>query len=92
LQTTQAFDGEPAALQAANRSYARDYPVATGTNMAGTDSIWFQDLVASVSARENKKDTGIIMVQIRTIMNPRTTTRITAGKTFVWMKERYRKN
>ena len=50
-----------AALQAANRSYARDYPVTIGTNMAGTDSIWFQDRVASVSVRENERITGIVM-------------------------------
>jgi hypothetical protein len=28
--------------------------------MAGTDSIWFQDLVASVSVRENERVTGIV--------------------------------
>jgi hypothetical protein len=50
-----------AALQAANRSYAREYPATIGANMAGTDSIWFQDLVASVSVRENERITGIVM-------------------------------
>ena len=50
-----------AALQAANRSYAQDYPATIGTNMAGTDSIRFQDLVASVSVRENERLTGIVM-------------------------------
>jgi hypothetical protein len=50
-----------AALEAANRSDALDYPVTIGTNMAGTDSIWFQDLVASVSVRENERITGIVM-------------------------------
>jgi hypothetical protein len=49
-----------AALQAANRSYARDYPATIGANMAGTDSIWFQDLVASVSVRENERVAGIV--------------------------------
>jgi hypothetical protein len=49
-----------AALQAANRSYAQDYPATIGTNMAGTDSIRFQDLVASVSVRENERVTGIV--------------------------------
>jgi hypothetical protein len=49
-----------AALQAANRSHARDYPATIGTNMAGTDSIHFQDLVASVSVRENERVTGIV--------------------------------
>src|SRR5262245_25060483 len=48
-----------AALQAANRTYAQ-YPSTLGTNMAGTDSIRFQDLVASVSVRENERITGII--------------------------------
>src|SRR6266850_5438285 len=48
-----------AALQAANRSHAR-YPATIGTNMAGTDSIRFQDLVAAVSVRENERVTGII--------------------------------
>jgi hypothetical protein len=49
-----------AALQAANRSHAQDYPATLGTNMAGTDSIWFQDSVASVSVRENERVTGIV--------------------------------
>ena len=49
-----------AALQAANRSYAHDYPATVGANMAGTDSIRFQDLVASVSVRENERVTGIV--------------------------------
>src|SRR5262245_22617691 len=49
-----------AALQASNRSYAQDYPVTVGSNMAGTDSIRFEDLVASVSVRENERITGII--------------------------------
>src|SRR5580704_11474561 len=50
-----------AALQTANRSYARDYPVTIGTNMTGTDSIWFQDRVAYVSVRENERIAGIVM-------------------------------
>jgi hypothetical protein len=49
-----------AALQAANRSYAHEYPATIGTNMAGTDSIWFEDLAASVSVRENERVTGIV--------------------------------
>jgi hypothetical protein len=49
-----------AALQAANRSYAGAYPVTIGANMAGTDSILFEDLVASVSVRENERITGIV--------------------------------
>ncbi len=49
-----------AALQAANRSYAPAYPARIGANMAGTDSILFQDLVASVSVRENERIRGIV--------------------------------
>jgi len=50
-----------AVLREANRSYARDYPATVGTNMAGTDSIRFEDVVASVSVRENERVTGIVM-------------------------------
>ena len=49
-----------AALQAANRSLGQRYPATIGGNMAGTDSIRFQDLVASVSVRENERITGIV--------------------------------
>jgi len=49
-----------AAFQAANRSYAQDHPATVGDNMAGTDSIRFQDYVASVSVRENERITGIV--------------------------------
>src|ERR1051326_4203215 len=49
-----------AALQTANHLYARDYPSTIGTNMAGTDSIRFEDLVPSVSVREAERITGII--------------------------------
>jgi hypothetical protein len=49
-----------ATLQTANRLYARDYPSTIGTNMAGTDSILFEDLVPSVSVREAERITGII--------------------------------
>ena len=48
-----------AALQAANRTYA-SYPATVGTDMAGTDSIRFQDLVASVSVRENERVIEIV--------------------------------
>jgi len=48
-----------AALHASNRTYAK-YPATIGTNMAGTDSIRFEDLVAAVSVRENERITGII--------------------------------
>jgi len=39
------------ALRTANRTYAQDYPATIGANMAGTDSIQFEDLVASISVR-----------------------------------------
>jgi Zn-dependent M28 family amino/carboxypeptidase len=48
-----------AALQTSNKTYAK-YPATIGSNMAGTDSIRFQDLVAAVSVRENERITGII--------------------------------
>ena len=41
-------------LQAANRDYA-DYPASIGSDMAATDSQWFQDRVAAVSIRENER-------------------------------------
>ncbi len=50
-----------ALLHAANRSHAGQYPATVGANMAGTDSIRFQDLVASVSVRENERVTGIVI-------------------------------
>ncbi len=49
-----------AALQRANRLYAPEFPTTIGTNMAGTDSIRFEDLAPSVSVRENERITGII--------------------------------
>jgi hypothetical protein len=50
-----------AALQEANRTQVPDYPATIGSNMAGTDSIRFQDLVPSVSMRENERVAGIIL-------------------------------
>ena len=49
-----------AALLEANRSYAENYRATVGANMAGTDSIRFQDLVASVSVRENERVKEIV--------------------------------
>jgi len=49
-----------AALQTANRLHADRYRATIGNNMAGTDSIRFEDLVASVSVRENERVTGIV--------------------------------
>lgn len=48
-------------LREANRAYAQAYPVTIGSNMAGTDSVLFEDLVPSVSVREAERITGIIM-------------------------------
>ena len=49
-----------AALEAANRALAADYPVTIGANMAGTDSIQFEGLAPSVSVREAERITGIV--------------------------------
>jgi hypothetical protein len=49
-----------AALKTSNEVYARSYPVTIGVNMDGTDSIRFQDRVASVSVREAERVTGIV--------------------------------
>src|SRR6266850_1463340 len=48
------------ALQAANRLHAERYRATIGNNMAGTDSIRFEDLVASVSVRENERVIEIV--------------------------------
>ena len=48
------------ALQKSNRLYAAEYPITIGANMAGTDSIRFEDLVPSISVREAERITGII--------------------------------
>ena len=48
------------AVKAANAYYGGKYPATIGANMAGTDSIRFEDLVASVSVRENERIAGII--------------------------------
>jgi hypothetical protein len=47
------------ALKVANALYAK-YPATIGTNMAGTDSIRFEDIVPAVSVREAERITGII--------------------------------
>jgi hypothetical protein len=47
------------ALHAANERYASDYPVAIGNHMMNTDSTPFQDIVPSVSLRENDRATQI---------------------------------
>jgi hypothetical protein len=47
------------ALQVANEKYATDYPASVGSHMTNTDSVSFQDLVASISVRENERGTQI---------------------------------
>jgi len=47
------------ALYAANEKYATDYPATVGRHMTNTDSVSFQDLVASISVRENERGTQI---------------------------------
>jgi hypothetical protein len=46
-------------LHAANEKYATDYPAAVGPHMTNTDSGRFQDIVASVSMRENERGAQI---------------------------------
>jgi hypothetical protein len=46
-------------LQVANEKYATDYPASVGSHMTNTDSASFQDLVASISVRENERGTQI---------------------------------
>jgi len=43
------------AVQTANEKYATDYPARVGPHMTNTDSGRFQDVVASVSLRENER-------------------------------------
>ena len=47
------------ALQRANEGYATDYPAVIGSHMTNTDSVDFQDAVASVSLRENERGTQV---------------------------------
>ena len=47
------------AIEAANVTYATDYPATVGAHMQSTDSASFQDLVAAVSVRENERGAHI---------------------------------
>src|SRR6516164_1394574 len=47
------------AIEAANEKYATDYPAVIGNHMTNTDSADFQDVVPSVSLRENERGTQI---------------------------------
>lgn len=57
LNSARAGESAQLALQLlnANRMFATDYPAAMGNAMSNTDSAPFQDLVASVSMRENRR-------------------------------------
>ncbi|MEO7964736.1 MAG: M20/M25/M40 family metallo-hydrolase [Gemmatimonadaceae bacterium] len=46
-------------FQQANERYATDYPASVGSHMTNTDSAPFQDLVPSISLRENERGTQI---------------------------------
>jgi hypothetical protein len=46
-------------FQRANEKYASDYPAAVGSHMSNTDSVPFQDIVPSISLRENERLTQI---------------------------------
>jgi hypothetical protein len=46
-------------LEGANEKYAADYPASVGSHMTNTDSFAFQDVVASISVRENERGTQI---------------------------------
>jgi hypothetical protein len=46
-------------LHAANEKYATDYPATVGPHMTNTDSGRFQDIIASVSLRENERGAQI---------------------------------
>jgi Predicted aminopeptidases len=47
------------AFSSANEKYATDYPAPVGQHMTNTDSAPFQDLVASISLRENERGSQI---------------------------------
>ena len=46
-------------FEAANEKYATDYPAAVGPHMTNTDSRPFQDIIASISLRENDRGVQI---------------------------------
>jgi hypothetical protein len=63
FQTNSKMAAESQALawifQQANEKYASDYPATVGNHMSNTDSVPFQDMVASISLRENERLTHI---------------------------------
>jgi hypothetical protein len=63
FQINSKFAAEAQALawvfEQANEKYASDYPATIGSHMSNTDSVPFQDVVASISLRENERLTQI---------------------------------
>jgi hypothetical protein len=47
------------AFKAANEKYATDYPAAVGNHMTNTDSTPFEDILPSISMRENERGAQI---------------------------------
>jgi hypothetical protein len=47
------------ALQRANEKFATDHPASVGSHMTNTDSAPFQDIIPSVSLRENERGTQV---------------------------------
>jgi hypothetical protein len=47
------------AFHAANARYATNYPAQVGPHMTNTDSGPFQDIIASISLRENERGTQV---------------------------------
>ena len=61
VNSKQAADSMKLAwiFEVANEKYATDYPASVGSHMTNTDSGPFQDLVPSISLRENERGTQI---------------------------------
>ena len=63
FQQNSKFAADSQALawqfEAANEKYATDYPASVGNHMTNTDSGPFQNLVASISLRENQRGVEI---------------------------------
>ncbi len=63
FQSTAKFAAEAQKLawffQTSNEKYATDYPASVGQHMTNTDSRPFEDLVASISLRENERGAQI---------------------------------
>jgi acetamidase/formamidase len=61
VNSKRAADSQSLAwvFEQANEKYATDYPASVGSHMTNTDSTPFQDLVPSISLRENERGTQI---------------------------------